>query len=229
MLGADASYLVLDSFEEDATDFARSLSVDVMTLKQLGTWEKAFKIPTEQWPNRSDFKLIDPVRKISLDLGKQEGASRKNKVVRQAIQFVEIDSWRVFGYGRLNRLIGILRALSDVPDDPTTKEAESVSTRYAASALLVRLSQYLLAVCHDVSRVPVTDVHSYLLNRLVFGDQDPQRARGLVQGTAEWMSSQLKDRGITIPPEIDSDRFFSASPLFRGTSFSHPETTWRSQ
>ena len=208
MLGADASYLVLDSFDEGAADFARSLNVDVMTVKQLEIWEKAFKIPADHWPNRSDFQLIDPVRRRSMDLGKQNGASERDKIVRQAIQFVEIDSWRVFGYGRLNRLLAILKDLSDVPDEPTLKGGRSVSARYSASALLVRLSQYLLAVCHDVSRVPVSDIHTYLLNRLKFGDQDPRRARGLVQGTVDWMSRALRDRGMVIPPEIDSDRLF---------------------
>ena len=51
MLGADASYLVLDSFDEDAADFARSLGVDVMTIKQLEIWERALNIPSDQWPN----------------------------------------------------------------------------------------------------------------------------------------------------------------------------------
>ncbi len=208
MLGADASYLVLESFDEDATDFARSLSVDVMTVKQLEAWEKAFNIPGDQWPNRSDFKLIDPIRKKSLDLGNQKAAQERDKIVRQAIQFVEIDSWRVFGYARLNRLLRILKALSDIPDESTSKETRSVSARYAASALLVRLGQYLLAVCLDISRVPVSDLHSYLLNRLMYGDQDPRRARGLVQSTVDWMSQALQDRGMTIPPEVDSNRLF---------------------
>ena len=213
MLGADASYLVLESFDEDATDFARSLSVDVMTVKQLETWEKAFSIPGDQWPNRSDFKLIDPIRKKSVAFGKQKGASERDQIVRQAIQFIEVDSWRVFGYARLNRLLRILKDLSDVPDGSTSKEARSVSTRYSASALLVRLSQYLLAVCLDVSRVPVSDLHSYLVSRLMYGDQDPRRARGLVQGTVDWMSQALKDTGVSIPPEIDSNRLFRP-PVF---------------
>ena len=208
MLGADASYLVLDSFDEGAADFARSLNVDVMTVKQLEIWEQAFKVPADHWPNRSDFKLVDPVRRRAMDLGKQNGALERDKVVRQALQFVEIDSWRVFGYGRLNRLLAILRALSDVPDEPALEGERSVSARYSASALLVRLSQYLLAVCHDVSRVPVSDIHTYLLNRLKFGDQDPRRARALVQGTVDWISLALRDRGMAIPPEVDSDRLF---------------------
>ena len=213
MLGADASYLVLESFDEDATDFARSLSIDVMTVKQLETWEKAYSIPVDQWPNRSDFKLIEPIRTKSIAIGKQKGASEGDQIVRQAIQFVEIDSWRIFGYSRLNRLLRMLKDLSDIPDETSAKVGRSVIARYSASALLVRLSQYLLTVCLDVSRVPVSDLHSYLLSRLMYGDQDPRRARGLVQGTVDWMSRALKDTGISIPPEVDSNRLFRP-PVF---------------
>ena len=216
MLGADASYLVLDSFDEDAADFARSLNVDVMTIKQLETWEKALTIPGDQWPNRSDFRLIEPLKKKWLDLGKRKDALEKDRIVREAIHFVEIDSWRTFGYGRLNRLLRILKALSEVPDKLTSEAQRSVSARYAASALLVRLSQYLLAVCHDISRVPVSDVHSYLSSRLTFGDQDPGRARGLVQSTVDWMSQALRDGGMGIPPQVDSNRLFQAPPYSEG-------------
>ena len=216
MLAADASYLVLESFDEDATDFARSLSVDVMTVKQLETWEKAFDIPKDQWPNRSDFKVIDPIRKKSLSLGKQKDALEADKIIRQAINFVEIDSWRVFGYARLNRLLRILKALSDVSDESSSKEARSVGARYSASALLVRLSQYLLAMCLDISRVPVSDIHSYLLSRVTFGDQDPQRSRALVKNTVEWMSQALRDRGMIIPPEVDVNRLFNPAGFSEG-------------
>ena len=113
MLAADASYLVLASFDEDAADFARSLGVDVMTVRQLEIWEKALDIPSDRWPNRSDLNLIEPIKKQSNDLGKKKYASNKDKLVREAIQFVEIDSWRVFGYGRFNRLLRLLGELSD--------------------------------------------------------------------------------------------------------------------
>ena len=208
MLGADASYLVLESFNEDATDFARSLAVDVMTVRQLHTWEKAFGIPANIWPNRSNLNVFDPIKKEALDLGKKRGATQGEVDVREAVQFVEIDSWRVFGYARLNRLIRILKRISVAADGATPKEGRTMGARYAASALMVRLSQYLLAVCLDISRVPVSDVKSYLQNRLTYGDQDANRARGLVQSTVDWMSQALRDHGMTIPLEVNSTRLF---------------------
>ena len=216
LLGADASYLVLQSFNEDAVDFARRLNIDVMTVKQLETWERALKISKYEWPSRSDFKVIDPIRSRARSLGKQSGASSSHRISRRALQFVEIDSWRVFGYRRLNQLLRILKDLSEVYDHTAPMEARRLYVRYSASALLVRLSQYLLAVCLDVSRVPVSDLHSYLLSRLTYGDQDPNHVRGLVTSTVEWIAQALKERGMEIPPEADDTRLFRPPEFSQG-------------
>lgn len=208
MLAADASYLVIASFDEDAADFARSLGIDVMTVRQLETWEKALGIQGERWPNRSDLKLVEPIKKQINDLGKGKNASDDQKRIRQAIQFVEIDSWREFGYGRFNRLLRLFVELSNSSQKTRRPDPGIIYRRYAASALLVRLTQHLLAVCHDVSRVPVSDLHTYLVNRSLFGEQDPVRARGLVQDTVDWISQALKNRDMVLPPEIDSNRLF---------------------
>ena len=208
MLAADASYLVIASFDEDAADFARSLGIDVMTVRQLETWEKALGIQEDVWPNRSDLKIIEPIKKQINDLGKKKNASNDQKMTRQVIQFVEIDSWREFGYGRFNRLLRLLADLSNSGQKPHLPDTSIINRRYAASALLVRLSQYLLALCHDVSRVPVSDLHTYLVNRSLFGEQDPVRARGLVQNTVSWMDQALKNRGMVLPPEVDVNKLF---------------------
>lgn len=208
MLGADATYFVVDSFDEQGADFARSLDVDVMTIKQLGTWESALSIPEDQWPSRSDFRLIDPIRKRLNERGRRRDAASGDVLIRQALQFVEIDSWLTFGYGRLNRLLRILKNLSDEFPGTGRLNASGNYARYSASALLVRLSQYLMAMCHDVSRVPVSNYHSYLTSRLTFGDQDPSHARGLVQGTVDWMSQVLRDSGTPVPLVFGSNQLF---------------------
>lgn len=208
MLGADASYLVLDSFEEDASNFAKSLNIDIMTIKQLETLESALNIPKGQWPNRSNTTIFEPIRRRCLEVHKEKGSVEHDQRIRQAVQFVEIDSWHGFSYARLNALLRILRELSDESDETASDEGKNIRARYAASALVVRLSQYLLAICHDISRVPVSDLRSYLRNRLTFGDQDPDRARGLIQNTATWMSEALQGRGMALPREIDVNRLF---------------------
>ena len=216
LLGADASYLVLDSFYEQGVEFARSLDIDVMTINQLATWERAFEINRDEWPSRSDFEWLDPIRNQARNLAKEKGKSKVDLVIREAAIFVETESWRSFGYGILNRLLRLLRSLSDTYEKAIHTESKTLCVRYTASALLVRLSQYLLAVCLDVSRVPVSDLQSYLGNRLTYGDQDPEQASGLVRSTVDWMSQALRERGSTIPSEADATRLFVAPRFSEG-------------
>lgn len=215
MLGADASYLVLEAFNEDAADFARSLNIDVMTIRQLETWETALKIPDDKWPNRSDYRAVDPAKKKWMDVAKRKDATETDRLVRRVIQFVEIDSWRVFGYGSLNRVLRLLKDLSDAFKESTKSGPPPASIRYCSSALLVRLSQFLLAVCYDVSRVPISDLHSYIASRLIFGDQEPRRAQGLIRSTVDWMAQALKKHGIGITVRSGCRSSFPTSFILR--------------
>ena len=216
LLNADASYLVLANFDEDAADFARSLGIDVMTVKQLETWERSLDIPKDKWPARSDFQTIDPTRTELNNIGRMREASKRDRKVRESIQFVEIDSWRTFGYGRFNRLLRLLKELSDECHITPPSGARIISSRYAASALLVRLSQYLMAICNDVSRVPVSDLRAYLHSRLLYGDQDPLRSHSLVQNTVDWMSTGLRMHGVALPLELDSKQLFEPPDYSEG-------------
>ncbi|MFC2070414.1 hypothetical protein ACFLTB_04500 [Chloroflexota bacterium] len=205
MLNSDASYLIINNFNEGASDFARNLGIDIMTTKQLESWEKSLKIPNHLWPNRSNYLKLDNLKRYWLDEGKQGTATDLAKLNRRIIQFIEIDSWRVFGYSLQNRLFRLFLDLSDI--SRTFKDTSIPdSMKYCSSALLVRFCQYLLAACHDISRVPVSDLQSYLNNRLTFGDQDPQRARGLISSTVQWVSQNLKKQGIGLPLSLEEER-----------------------
>ena len=56
----------------------------------------------------------------------------------------------------------------------------------------------------------------YLVSRLIFGDQEPQRDQGLVRSTVEWMSHALKKHGIGIPSEVDAGRLFQPPSYSEG-------------
>ncbi len=208
MLQANSSFLVLQSFSEGAAEFARSLGVDVITVKQLTALEADLNVPEQMWPNLSAFSLFDPVVENWLKIGKPGSASEIERLVRDAIQFIRLDSWRQFRYALLNRLLRTLQLLSNESTRLATETDSMLSCRYTASMLLVRLSQYLLAICHDVSRVPVSDLDKYLFDRLVFGDQDAERSRVIVQNTVQWMSRALNERQVAVPTEINTNRLF---------------------
>ena len=80
--------------------------------------------------------------------------------------------------------------------------------RYCLSALLVRLAQYLLAICLDVTPVAAADLKSYLTERLTFGDQDRRFVDSIIRGTVEWVRRALSERNIELPVEVDVARLF---------------------
>ena len=208
MLGANSSHLILESFDEDAADFARSLGVDVMTLNQLAALERDLGIPADDWPNRSAFQLFDPKINSWFRRGKSRSASEGEKAVREAIHFVRTDSWRQFRYALLNQALRTLQVLSGLARISTPDLGCGLSIRYVASAILVRFSQYVLAICHDVSRVPISDIAKYLEDRLSFGDQDPQRLRAVIGNTVMWTEQLLREKGISVPPDLSPDHMF---------------------
>jgi hypothetical protein len=85
---------------------------------------------------------------------------------------------------------------------------QELCARYCYSALLVRFSQYLFAICYDVTRLPATDIGNYLQQRLIFGDQDSIRSTGLINSTVTWIKRGLEKKGIQIPSEIDVSRLY---------------------
>jgi hypothetical protein len=85
---------------------------------------------------------------------------------------------------------------------------KSLCCRYCFSALLVRLGQYLLAVCLDVTPVTNADLKGYLLEKLMFGDQERHFIDSVVSGTVEWVRRALAERGTELPGEIDIARLF---------------------
>jgi hypothetical protein len=163
----------------------------------------------------SNYTLYQPVKGQWVKICKQKEREFHWQLIREAIQFVEIDSWLRFRYGLLSRL---LRLFSQVSTEHKTGDKPAdwiVAAKYACSALLVRLAQYLLAVCYDVTRVPVSDINGYLHQRLTFGDQDPGRAIGLIKNTIAWVEQGLRPTGASLPSTINIERL-SAPPSYAG-------------
>lgn len=211
LLNADGSYLLIPNFDKEASDFANNLNIQLLTIKQLEKWETSIHIPQDVWPCRSDFQTYDAAKAkwTKSNEGKVEDASWR--LLRKVLGFIEIDGWLSFRYRDLNRLIRYLQLISK-EYEKSSDEHRKLFCRYLISALLVRLCQYLLAVCHDVSRLPTTDVANYLSQRLTYGDQEPERVSGLIEGAVDWVKKGLEKKGIALPPEIDIGRLYEAPP-----------------
>jgi hypothetical protein len=204
LLHADSSYLIAADVDLAASDFARGLDVQLFTGLHLDAWEKAIGIPANVWPCRSDFATFDTARATWQRLSGDKAADESWRFLRTTLAFVEVESWLRPKYRLLNKLIRLLTEIGKQFDSYDPDQA--LCARYVFSALLVRLSQYLLGICADVAGIMPADVDKYLTSRLTFGDQDPAQAISLTQGTVTWMRELLRAKGIVVPNDIDPAR-----------------------
>lgn len=212
LLHADTSYLVVSDYETDASEFARSLDIQLLNVKQLEGWEAAIPVPQDLWPCRSEYQSYDKAKAVWTKLISSKQTDAYWQLLRKILGFIEIDSWLGFHYRDLNKLLRLIRELSRDYDRIRPDLHGQLCARYLFSALLVRLCQYLLAICQDVMRLPATDLRNYLDQRLIYGDQDPGHISGLIDGTVKWVKQALEKEGKALPPEIDIGRLYEAPP-----------------
>ena len=117
-----------------------------------------------------------------------------------------------FRYRRLNKLFRLIEEISKIHDIGALDRDQQLCARYVFSALLVRLSQFVLAICADVGSIMPVEIGEYLSSRLTFGDQDPTQSADLTRATVAWVSEGLRTKGIAMPLEIDPARLQSAPP-----------------
>src|SRR5260370_12775543 len=106
LLRADSSYLIAEDVDLEATEFARSLDVELFTTKHLETWEKSVGISGDVWPCRSDYLTFDAARSVW-----RKASDKDDEVwrfLRTALAFVEIESWLTFRYRLLNKLLRLI-------------------------------------------------------------------------------------------------------------------------
>lgn len=208
LLGADGSYLITSDFDTEASDFARSLDIELLTIQQLTASEAAIPIPHDVWPCRSDYRCYDAARTAWTKLSRTEDRATNWQSLRQGLGFIEIDSWLTFRYRLLNRLLRLIGEIARGYEGTRSDQNRELCSRYLFSALLVRFCQYLLAVCQDVARLPLTDIGNYLCQRLTYGDQDPAHVSGLIKATVDWVKQELGKKGVTLPAETDLSKLY---------------------
>src|SRR3990172_7961638 len=153
LLGADASYLVGQDLDLDASEFARGLSVQLITFKHLEAWEASLGIQTDAWPCRSDLQLYETARCRWQELSGEKGVEDAWRSLRDALAFVEIESWLTFRYRHLNKTFRLFSSLAAQVHKNGLNAEQMLCAQYTFSALLVRLTHQLLGVCLDVSTI----------------------------------------------------------------------------
>ena len=211
LLHADSSYLIATDVDLSASEFARLLDVQLFTGQHLDAWERSLGISADSWPCRSDFATFDSARTA----WNRRNADKTNdacRLLRDALAFVEVESWLTFHYRGLNKLFRLIQEISKIHDIGALDRDQQLCARYVFSALLVRLSQFVLAICADVGSIMPVEIDEYLSSRLTFGDQDPTQSVDLTRATVAWVSEGLRIKGIAMPLEIDPARLQSAPP-----------------
>ena len=207
LLSADSSYFIVETIDPEIASFARRMQVELWTVHHLNQWETALGIREKGWPCRSDYASYSAARIGWMRrVGKLDSNNRLRRTFFSLLRFVEDTSWLMPSYNNLNRLsryiedVGRLHKAGELRNG---EEAEPI--RYLISALLVRLSQYLIFVCFDVSTLQRSAIREYLSSRLVFGDQDVKYSKGLVEGVLKLTRVTLESQGIT-PLTLDPGR-----------------------
>lgn len=221
LIDADGSYLVGTDLDLDACEFARSINIQLMTIKQLSDWENALAIPADSWPCRSAFGTYEGLKSYTREKLRTLHEMELWRVVKEAVVLVEVDGWLNFRYGLLNRLLRLAEDLAQAYPTAKLDAQGDLCVRYVASAMLVRFCQYLLAICLDLNLAGVLpmDVGGYLHQRLIFGDKAAERPLDLIDGTLSWVKRRMEGKDVKFAEELDARRFATPPPY--ATEFVH--------
>lgn len=210
LLGATASYFVLDEFDPEVMRFARDLGIEFLTVQTVTKMEESYGVPQNVWPYRSDYEVLSPIL-TSWRKAAKRSEDRTWSELGTVREFIEEESWPNFRYGLLNKLFRQLENLSTLASARhLDTEALRYFGNYCTGALVVRLSQYLMFVCRDVLTMGGVTRDDYLRTRLTCGDQDPHAARTLVDASVGMVRVALKEHNIEPPSRLDADVILSA-------------------
>jgi hypothetical protein len=151
LLKADSSHLVGKDLDLEASAFAASLDIQLMTLKHLENLETSLDLNGTVWPCRSDFQWYDELKRQISGISKDKNDSR-SRYIKACMTFIEIESWISFRYSNLNKLFRLAEDLPKLCDSGAANDEQELNCRYIFSALMVRFCQFLLAICLSPSR-----------------------------------------------------------------------------
>lgn len=212
LLGADASYLVVKGADNDAVLFARALGVEIVKIDDLTSLEASLGIAPDGWPARSNYQIFDEANSKWREQYQAENPSDSWRTLREAIAFLNVDGWLEFRYRSVNRLFRHFREVAQVSRAGPGND-ELLCSRYVLASLAVRLSQYLLGISQDVAGIEPTEHADYIRTKLVFGDNQPEHARGIIHGTMKLVEEGLRVKDPNSRLNVDAERLMTPPPF----------------
>lgn len=143
-IGADHPHLVIDHCDPVTAQFARGLGVEILQATSLAALEAALPIGPSFWPGRANLAAYAPVEEAIKRIIDRSTAGDLSEWLSQASEIWRDASALAFSYGKLNSLLSAITACSTLASRSSADADETSALRYAAAALVVRLSQYAL-------------------------------------------------------------------------------------
>jgi hypothetical protein len=117
--------------------------------------------------------------------------------------------------GEANALLALLQECDRLPVDPAFRPEDTPAVSFAVSALLVRLSQYILFIAADTLAMTQMERIEYLSERLVSGGLDIGQSRQILSGALHMVNAQLSVAGLKAPTSWNIDSMLSPPPYTR--------------
>jgi hypothetical protein len=212
-LVADDAYLVLDHCDPSTVRFARSQNIEILQESSLETLEDALRIAPDFWPGRCNFLGYKSLEAYLRKVPSRPAVESVGAWLRQAMEVWQESSALTFSYGRLNALLGLLQQCNNLPVDPSFRPEETEAVSFAVSAMLVRLSQYVLFIASDTLAMTKAERIDYLSERLVSGGLDIGQSRQILSGALQMVNAQLSVAGLEAPASWNIDSMLS-SPAY---------------
>ncbi|HUT91171.1 MAG TPA: hypothetical protein VMY37_16840 [Thermoguttaceae bacterium] len=209
LIAADYAHLVLDHCDDVTVEFARTHRVEILQKTALEALETSFRIPTDFWPGRSNLAAYEETER---QIQRLRSNVATNSLAAWIVRSAEI--WResfalALSYARLNSLLRLFDELKEVLETVTVSETELRLVRYGVSALLVRLSQYVLFAAADTLSMTPTTREKYLAERLTAGNLTLGQSKQILDSAFKLARSQLEAKGVEAPAGWTSDQMLS--------------------
>lgn len=208
VLSAERGYLVVDHCRPESSAFASSNGVEILEHAGLAALENALRIGPAFWPGRANFSTYEP---IDAAVGREADA-KGNAFQHWILEASEI--WREasalsFSYGRLNHLLAQVEQLASIIKTESPPSESVLTYHYAAAALLVRLSQYVLFAAADTLGLTKIAREEFIAERLTSGSLGLEQTRNVMRVALNLAKSKLQEHGVEPPPNWDPEHLIS--------------------
>jgi hypothetical protein len=110
-----------------------------------------------------------------------------------------------FSYGRMNNLLAQVEQLASILRTVAPPTGSAIIYHYAAAALLVRLSQYVLFAAADTLGMTKTEREDFVAERLTSGSLGLEQTRKIMRVALNLAKAKLQEHGVEPPPNWDAE------------------------